>query len=696
MDAPRRLAGRYELRKVLGRGGMAEVYLGHDARLGRPVAVKTLLPDLARDPAFQARFRREAQSAAALNHPAVVAVYDTGEDFVDGVSTPFIVMEYVEGSTLRELLTEGGRPRPERALEVCAGVLRALEYSHQGGIVHRDIKPGNIMLTDTGQVKVMDFGIARAMGEAGLTQTAAVVGTAHYLSPEQARGENVDARSDLYSTGCLLFELLTGRPPFTGDSAVSIAYQHVNEEPKPPSAFDAAITPEAEAVVLRALAKDREHRYESAAEMRADIEAVLDGRPVAPPASPAPVAAERPTTVLRARPAATATASTPASPSAPVPAAGPAPGPPPRRQPDMGPDTGPGHGGRRRRRSRGPALVAAFVTLVLLAGAVFLGRSLLGDGDDEGGNAGGGPTVTVPDLRGMSPSKAQKEAADGDFEVVEGSRRPCVEEEGTVCATTPAAGSRIDPGGTVTLIISSGSRPVKVPDVTGDAFEDALTELQAAGFDVDQDTEETPDEEPGTVLGQDPEGGKKARPGTVVTLTVAGQPGGSGPDPSPTPGPEETEPADPDESQSPDPGETEPEALDVPDVTGLSYDDAEQRLSDVGLAADRVVSTESWGYEPDTVISQDPAGGRLPPGGLVTLTVEPPVEEVHVPDVSGRMYGDAAWAIEDAGLVPLPYSYPAQDLGCRDTDVVDYSTPGAGETVQKGDYVELYCYRPEE
>jgi serine/threonine-protein kinase len=675
MDAPRRLAGRYELRKVLGRGGMAEVYLAHDMRLDRSVAVKTLLPDLARDPAFQARFRREAQSAASLNHPAIVAVYDTGEDFVDEVSTPFIVMECVEGSTLRELLVSGGKPRPERALEVCAGVLRALEYSHHNGIVHRDIKPANIMLTEAGQVKVMDFGIARAMGEAGLTMThtAAVVGTAHYLSPEQARGEKVDARSDLYSAGCLLFELLTGRPPFTGDSAVSIAYQHVNEEPPPPSELEAGLAPEADAIVLKALVKDREHRYQSAGEMRSDIEAALAGRPVAPPAAPAPVAAEQPTTVLRARSAAPA--------NAPAPAAAP--------QPPTQQDAAPDHGARRRRRSRGPAVLAAFVTLVLLAGAAFLGRSLLGD-EDGGGNAGG-PSVTVPDLRGMSLTRARAEAADGDFEVVEGSRRPCVEKEGTVCVTAPAPGRTIDPGETVTLIISSGSQPVQVPDVTGDAFEDALAELQREGFDVAQETEETAEEAPGTVLGQDPKGGKKARPGTVVTLTVAGQPG-----PSPTPDPEETEPTDPEESPDPDPEETEPEALEVPDVTGLLYDDAEQRLEDDGFRAERVESTESAGYEPDTVISQDPAEGQLPPGSLVTLTVEPPVEEIHVPDVSGRMYGDAAWTIEDAGLVPLPYSYPAQDLGCRDTDVVDYTTPAAGETVQEGDYVELYCYRPEE
>ena len=210
MEEPRRLGNRYELGAVLGRGGMAEVYMARDIRLGRAVAVKTLRADMARDATFQARFRREAQSAASLNHPAIVAVYDTGEDYIGGISLPFIVMEYVDGSTLRDLLHSGRKLLPERSLEITGGVLQALDYSHRNGIVHRDIKPANVMLTRGGAVKVMDFGIARAMGDAGMTmtQTAAVIGTAQYLSPEQAKGEQVDARSDLYSTGCLLYELL--------------------------------------------------------------------------------------------------------------------------------------------------------------------------------------------------------------------------------------------------------------------------------------------------------------------------------------------------------------------------------------------------------------------------------------------------------------------------------------------------------
>ncbi len=285
MTQPRLLGGRYELDGIVGRGGMAEVYRARDIRLDRIVAVKTLREDLARDQTFQARFRREAQSAASLNHPSIVAVYDTGEDNTGGTHVPYIVMEYVDGRTLRELLREDRRLLPERALEITDGVLRALDYSHRNGIVHRDIKPGNVMLTRDGKVKVMDFGIARAVSDAQatMTQTAQVIGTAQYLSPEQARGERVDARSDLYSTGCLLYELLTGRPPFLGDSPVAIAYQHVRENPVPPSRVDPEVPQWADAIVLRAMAKDPRDRYQSAAEMRQDIQRALQGVPVAAP-----------------------------------------------------------------------------------------------------------------------------------------------------------------------------------------------------------------------------------------------------------------------------------------------------------------------------------------------------------------------------------------------------------------------------
>ncbi len=285
MTSPRLLSNRYELGETLGYGGMSEVHHGKDVRLGRDVAIKVLRADLARDPQFQERFRREAQNAAALNHPAIVAVYDTGETRTDYGPLPYIVMEYVDGRTLRDIVKGEGPLPPKRAMEVMADVCAALDFSHRHGIVHRDVKPANVMITKTGAVKVMDFGIARALsdGQAAVTQTAAVIGTAQYLSPEQARGEAVDARSDVYAAGCVLFELLTGEPPFTGDSPVAVAYQHVREDPKPPSALNPRVPPTLDAIVLKAMAKGPANRYQSSAEMRGDLVRVLSGqRPGAP------------------------------------------------------------------------------------------------------------------------------------------------------------------------------------------------------------------------------------------------------------------------------------------------------------------------------------------------------------------------------------------------------------------------------
>ena len=286
-SATRLLGGRYQVDGLIGRGGMAEVHAGQDTRLGRTVAIKMLRSDLARDPTFLARFRREAQSAAGLNHPAIVAVYDSGEDEETQsggatVALPFIVMEYVEGRTLREILNEKTFMEPAEAARVTEGVLDALSYSHRMGIVHRDIKPANVMLTPSGSVKVMDFGIARAIADtaATMTQTQSVIGTAQYLSPEQAQGHPVDARSDLYSAGCLLYELLTGRTPFVGDSPVSVAYQHVGQPPQPPSVHQPGLSADLDAVVLHALVKDREARYHDAGQFRSDLAATRSGRPI--------------------------------------------------------------------------------------------------------------------------------------------------------------------------------------------------------------------------------------------------------------------------------------------------------------------------------------------------------------------------------------------------------------------------------
>ncbi|MGA1592919.1 MAG: Stk1 family PASTA domain-containing Ser/Thr kinase, partial [Candidatus Nanopelagicales bacterium] len=294
MSETRKLANRYELGEPIGRGGMADVFEAFDTRLNRTVAIKILRSDLAHDPAFIARFRKEAQAAAALNHPTIVAVYDTGEDIYgegrSATNVPYIVMEYVDGTTLRDIIKSGRKLPPERGLRIIAGVLDALAYSHRHGIIHRDIKPANIMIARSGEVKVMDFGIARALADASNTMTGGqtVMGTAQYLSPEQAKGEAVDARSDLYSAGVLLYELLTGKPPFSGESPVAIAYQHVSEIPTYPSEIDPVIPKSVDSVVMHALNKSAKDRYQSAEEFQADVERIMAGIPISKESQPKP------------------------------------------------------------------------------------------------------------------------------------------------------------------------------------------------------------------------------------------------------------------------------------------------------------------------------------------------------------------------------------------------------------------------
>ncbi|MFF7883367.1 Stk1 family PASTA domain-containing Ser/Thr kinase [Streptomyces sp. NPDC020794] len=509
MEEPRRLGGRYELGQVLGRGGMAEVHLAHDTRLGRTVAVKTLRADLARDPSFQARFRREAQSAASLNHPAIVAVYDTGEDYIEGISIPYIVMEYVDGSTLRELLHSGRRLLPERSMEMTIGILQALEYSHRAGIVHRDIKPANVMLTRNGQVKVMDFGIARAMGDSGMTmtQTAAVIGTAQYLSPEQAKGEQVDARSDLYSTGCLLYELLTVRPPFVGDSPVAVAYQHVREEPQPPSVFDPEITPEMDAIVLKALVKDPDYRYQSADEMRQDIEACLDGQPVAATAAMGSVGYggypdDQATTALRSSDAQATS-----------------------MLPPMNPDDG-GYGynnyddrparRRQQKKSNTSTILLVVAGVLVLVGAILIGKWMFGGGGVSNN------TVPVPNLVSQTVKEATQLATNAELKVSI-TKKPCeTEKTGNVCSQDPKAGVKATKGDTINLVVSTGAPKVAVPSVLGKSLDDAKTILEGDGYQFQVKTKaQESTETPNTVLEQSLPLGKEVEKGSTITLTIA-------------------------------------------------------------------------------------------------------------------------------------------------------------------------------
>ncbi|MFD7226805.1 Stk1 family PASTA domain-containing Ser/Thr kinase [Streptomyces sp. NPDC059881] len=606
MEEPRRLGGRYELGSVLGRGGMAEVYLAHDTRLGRTVAVKTLRADLARDPSFQARFRREAQSAASLNHPAIVAVYDTGEDYVEGVSIPYIVMEYVDGSTLRELLHSGRKLLPERTLEMTIGILQALEYSHRNGIVHRDIKPANVMLTRTGQVKVMDFGIARAMGDSGMTmtQTAAVIGTAQYLSPEQAKGEQVDARSDLYSTGCLLYELLTVRPPFVGDSPVAVAYQHVREEPQPPSNFDPEITPEMDAIVLKALVKDPDYRYQSADEMRADIEACLDGQPVAATAAMGAVGYgggygaqhgdDRPTTALRQTD----------------------PGGQTSMLPPMNPDDG-GYGGyddrpdrRRQKKSNTSTILLVVAGILVLVGAILIGKSVFGGG-------GGTSKIDVPQLVGKPFKEAQQLGENAKVKVVRSGAERCDQPKEAVCRQTPESG-KMEQGETIQVVVSQGAPLVEVPDVTEKSEEKATKQLEDKGFQVETKSVDS-DQEAGTVVSQDPAGNSKAEKGTKVTLQIAKQ------------------------------AKTE-----VPDVVGQQFDSANQQLTTLGYT---VVRQDVDSAEPaNQVTAQTPtAGSKEAKGITITLQVSkgPQTPQSQVPEVRNRTLGEAKAMLQQAGYTNI-------------------------------------------
>lgn len=581
---PRMLAGRYEVRDLIGRGGMAEVHLGYDTRLSRTIAIKLLRSDMAEDATFQARFRREAQSAAALNHPSIVAVYDSGEEQVTGPDgrtrgVPYIVMEYVEGHTVRELLGEGEAVPIDEAVEIVTGVLDALEYSHRAGIVHRDIKPGNIMLTSTGAVKVMDFGIARAIEDsaATVTQTHAVVGTAQYLSPEQARGELVDSRSDLYSTGCLLYELLTGRPPFQGDSAVAIAYQHVREIPKAPSATAPDVPESLDRVVLKALAKNREDRYQDAAHMRTDLLAAARGLAVSAPSTDTWTAA---TTVLATAPGAasgTAAAAT-SSTSSPAP-----PAPPEDGQGDKAQVSS--------KRSRG--WVWAFIIAFLLLLAVVIG--LVASGRIGGGTA---PTIAtasataaaVPDLTGMTESEAKKalEAVGLEYSRGDDVASDTV-AQGIFVSSDPGAGTKAVYGTTVTVHFSSGSAMVSVPDVTGKTQAEARTAIEGAGLTVGNVTsEDAAGVDSGDVVRTDPVSGTSVQRKSSVSIVVA-----SG-------------------------------NVAVPDVNGMTQAEATSALqgSDLSVVVSDQRQTTTDQSKDGTVASTNPGAGSVVASGTsVTVTL---------------------------------------------------------------------------
>jgi len=658
-DGTRILAGRYQVGELIGRGGMAEVHIGHDTRLGRTVAIKVLRSDLARDPSFQARFRREAQAAAALNHPAIVAVYDTGEDvFVDpnGVQqhVPFIVMEYVEGHTVRDILRDGHAVPIEEAIEIVVGVLSALEYSHHAGIVHRDIKPANVMLTPTGAVKVMDFGIARAVADSGatMTQTQAVIGTAQYLSPEQARGEQVDARSDLYSTGCLLFELLTGRAPFVGDSPVSVAYQHVREAAPVPSSLASDVPEVLDRITLKALAKDRESRYTNAAEFRADLEAAVRGGVVsAPPASayaagatmispavPEAAAAPAATQVFAPQPPQTAAtqAFTPGSgmPWAPTqPAAA---GTGALLVEDEEDDEEEG---------TKPWIMWTLIAVAIIAigGIIFLFLSR----DTEPPVV----DVTVPPLTGVTQEEARAKLDELGLNprfLPEPSEDV---EQDLVTRTDPPAGEKVPPGSDVDVYFSSGPDEVEIPDVKGETQTRAREILEAAGLKVSQVKTEN---EPGTpadeAIGTDPEAGSTAKVGdTVVLIIASGQ-------------------------------------VEVPDLLGMTQEEAEALLDELDLVYS-VSPEETDEFKPGEISYQSRVG-LVPYDVRIELRVaqEPvPTTAVIPEDIIDKPFEEARDILENLDLRVRT----REEESDKPVGTVLYSEPGVGTEVPLKSQVTL-------
>ncbi len=653
MTTPSVLAGRYEIGEPLGYGGMSEVRRGRDTVLGRDVAVKIMRPELARDETFYQRFRREAQNSASLNHPSIVAIYDQGEEHTADGSLPYIVMEVVEGDTLRDIVRMDGPMEVERALGVMADVCGALDFSHKKGIVHRDVKPANIMISRDGAVKVMDFGIARALSDSSstLTNTSSVLGTAQYLSPEQARGETVDARSDLYSAGCVLYEMVAGVPPFTGESPVAVAYQHVRESPAPPSAVNPEVSRYVDAVVMQAMAKNPENRYTSAGEMRTDLLTVLTGgRPAAPlvltddeldddqrPDAPHGfTGAGYGTGASRWSPGDAPTeahdlpelAGRAAGAGAPAGAAGAGAG--------AGAARPASHRGDARRRDarpddarRGPRGVAIALAALLVLGGIAT-VSILATSGDRGGVAQQ-QEVTVPEVAQRPVAEVVEELTSIGLEPVQTPAPHPQIPEGHVISSDPIAGKRLAVGSEISLVVSTGKPILSVPNVMGMSPADARLTLEEAGFQVVPENEARPStpEDQDKVVDTEPGPGAQVPSDRPVRLTV-----GSG-----------------------------PEQLAVPDVVGQSADPARATLEAAGFRVDtqRVDGTAPEGQ----VVGQSTAAGQTQlKGATITLQVSAGNRFV-MPNIVGDTVEEALGTLERAGwrgdrgqLVELPQNDP--------------------------------------
>lgn len=627
------LGGRYRLGHAIGIGGMADVYAASDELLGRDVAVKMMRADLARDRNFLERFRREAQNAARLNHASIVAVYDTGETKEAGGTVPYIVMELVQGETLRDIIRRDGSLPPTRAAAILADVCDALEASHEAGIIHRDIKPANIMLTNTGAVKVMDFGIARALTDTTtMTQTSAVIGTAQYLSPEQARGKPADARSDIYAVGCVLHEALTGHPPFTGETPLSVAYQHVQDPPPSPSTEIPGLSPAeataVDAVTLTALAKDPSERYDTAAEMAEDLRRLARGEVPLAAAAHIPPAHHDDVFDGEGDDATTAFA----------PPAGAAAAYGATRGRDDGTD---GYGGyddygydepprrrvrradapkRRRRKKKSGGFVRALAVLAviaMLAGGGVLGYHALRNGaiGGDGDEASESTMAAIPDITDQPAEEAERRLVAAGFEVERIDRpHPDIARNNAI-GTEPAVGSQMPTGSRIQLLVSTGPELTSVPDVRGMPAEQARGTLERAGLVVDPVLAEEPSDtvDKGSVIDQSPAAGSQVSKGTSTKLTVSS-------------GVEEVE---------------------VPKVTGQTLESARATLESAGFVV-QVRETDST-KTPGTVLSVPKAGTKQPKGSTIEVEVSRG-NRMTMPDVSNAPVSEAESQLRSAGF----------------------------------------------
>lgn len=516
--------GRYQLGQPIGHGGMAEVYVGLDTRLGRTVAIKIMRADLAKDQIFLTRFRREAHSVAQMNNQNIVNIYDSGEEpFVgDNGATehlPYIVMEYIKGQTLRDIIKANGPMSQRDAEQVMLGVLNALEYSHRMGVIHRDIKPGNIMISEQGIVKVMDFGIARALDDsaATMTQSQGVVGTAQYLSPEQARGENVDMRSDLYSAGCVLYEMLTGRPPFTGDSAVAIAYQHVSEVATPPSAVVPGLPNMWDSICAKAMAKDRQNRYTTAAAFKNDILTYMNGGvPVAAAFNPL-----TDLTNMKARKEAEQEAATVAmSPTeaGATQAFNPVTGQFEQIDQDGNAKTRAAQRAEAaKKKKRNRIIIGTIIGVVAVAAIIFAVWWFFFRTTEA-------ETVTVPELTSsMTETRIQQTLEDVGLVFERATDTESTEAEGTFTYSDPDSGETVEVGSTVVCYFSDGPDSVSVPDVSGRSQTEAREILEDAGLTVNSSvtTQDSSTIQENYVISTNPEAGETVEEGTMVTLIVS-------------------------------------------------------------------------------------------------------------------------------------------------------------------------------